>query len=75
LRKAEYKADICSEIDSSVIDDLETSVTYLRGDDVKDAAEHADEEFNWQICPVMVYWSFRKPWDYVRSPRGLVCIG
>lgn len=58
LRKVEYKVDICFEIDSSVIDDLEIFVIYLRGDDVKDVVEYVDEEFSWQICLVMVYWFF-----------------
>lgn len=54
LRKAECKADFCSETDTCVFDDLETSVTHLRGDDVEEAVEHAGEEFSRQICTVMV---------------------
>lgn len=39
MRKGEYKVDLCSEICIIVRDDLETSVTHLRGDNAEEAVD------------------------------------
>lgn len=55
MRKAECKVDLRSEIDISVRDGLEMSVTHLRGDDTEEAVERVNEELSWQVCTVTAY--------------------
>lgn len=39
MRKGEYKVDLCSELCIIARDDLETSVTHLRGDNAEEAVD------------------------------------